>query len=458
MPSSALLDLLVDPEDCRDLLAAITGQDPGPKSKRDTLRALDEALIDLSAEHLISSLLRYCKRFSDLVEDICSILTQINTNISGTIQISDLEVGLNITPLRSGWAFEKEIRRTFDVTSASEAARSIDRLAKSISFFSLYGSPPHYEDSEIGSMLRKRAEIEMDMSDRILADMLRQKIYLVHPSDVAHIVNARNEVERAISKLPFAQNPPLQHAIKGLEHSLRILESRVRTMARIDALSATPRMSKMYAKISEVLATIETIFVENAEAKRTELMLADFVRTEFWRQRWRIYEIWILTLVIRFTLQYGAAIELLNIESGVWVLRYARASRPCAVAHLGAKDLYLYYQLHIADCPESNSGMPDIILAEEGIRGATAILVIDPKHGRSYTRGTVRKTLNRYRRLLEADLTAIVNYYEHPSYPFLHFADGTHQSILASGAQPDSLVIKRLESAINGVLLARGYV
>jgi hypothetical protein len=193
-------------------------------------------------------------------------------------------------------------------------------------------------------------------------------------------------------------------------------------------------------------------------AKRVEAGLAEFFRTEFWRHRWRIYELWTLTLVFQVVEQQGGTIELVGVRDGVWNLRYGRASEPCAVVHFStAGDLYVCYQLFRGGRVGREASMPDIALLDGPTADARAIAVLDPKHGMSYRRGRVWKTLRRYHAAYRASVTVINNYYEHPSYRFAHFADGGSHQIMASGVRPSSQPTAQLELVLRQALVNRGY-
>ena len=140
-----------------------------------------------------------------------------------------------------------------------------------------------------------------------------------------------------------------------------------------------------------------------------------------------------------------------GVQEGVWNLRYGRSEAPAATCDIDDTPLDVYYQLHVRS--DRGADMPDI-----AVIGDQPILVLDPKHGRSYTRSKVQRVLTRYAEGFAATLTAIVNYYPMPAYPFEVTQQGNRRWLLASGIAPGSSGVQRLELLIRDAVLASGHI
>ena len=137
---------------------------------------------------------------------------------------------------------------------------------------------------------------------------------------------------------------------------------------------------------------------------------------------------------------------------------FATDARPrsCAVAHFDSGDLDIYYQFYKTD-DRGRSSMPDILLMQSDKAGPQALVVVDPKHGRSYSKGRVSRTLRRYSKEHDAVLTAVVNYYPVAGYQFKHQADGVRHTVLASDVQPGSQATQLFELVLAEILTASNF-
>lgn len=189
-----------------------------------------------------------------------------------------------------------------------------------------------------------------------------------------------------------------------------------------------------------------------AEAERAREGVGDFLRSHFWRQRWRIYEIWLLTKTIDLLERTGAEITLQGVYQGIWHLRYGQNDSPVAIARYPNGALKVFYQY--IDRSGDSGDMPDIFIADADNR---AFLVLDPKHGRSYRRSTVQSVLTRYHNKFHAAITTIVNYYSMKSYQYDIAVSPGHIWLLASGVAPGTIEEQRLEYLIQDTACARGY-
>ena len=211
-------------------------------------------------------------------------------------------------------------------------------------------------------------------------------------------------------------------------------------------------VSALHNALSVLLSQLTALVAEVNAGRRAKQDCSDFLPHGILeKQRWRIYELWLLVHVLAALRDSGARLCLNGVQDGVWALHYGRAEAPVATCHLGDMPLKVYYQLHSRS--EDGADMPDI-----AVIGTDTIVVIDPKHGRSYTRSKVQRVLTRYAASFSAALTAIVNYYPMRSYQFELTSQGDSRWLLASGIAPASVGVQRLDLLIRDAVLSTGCV
>src|SRR5206468_2020149 len=93
----------------------------------------------------------------------------------------------------------------------------------------------------------------------------------------------------------------------------------------------------------------------------------------------------------------GGRIALFGVEKGVWTLQYSRSNAPVASCQIGDKHLDIYYQLYEkarkkTETFEQKADMPDIAIRR---RDGAYLFILDPKHGRTYSRPRVKGVLDR---------------------------------------------------------------
>jgi hypothetical protein len=287
--------------------------------------------------------------------------------------------------------------------------------------------------------------------------MFRRQVWVVEADDVDEIQSLAEHLTTFASELPLSRFPELESAFESLVSDVDDLLMEVRARCKlVSEWGLTEEVQALISDADDCLDRTRNFVQVSTPSMRVEAALADFLRTEFWRHRWRIYEVWVLTNTIRCLTRQGGEVELFDVSDGVWHIRYGRAAQPCAVSHFDTGDVYLYYQFYGSD-KHGPSTMPDIMLSEGLADESQTLAVIDPKHGRSYRKGRVLGTLRRYSRRYNAILTAIVNYYPVSSYEFNHVADGTRHSILASDVRTSSRSSQQFEQVMAEILTSRGY-
>src|SRR5271157_2097786 len=114
MPVASFSELLVDPDDRLDFLEAVgaAGETPHSLSPQETARRISGLVDQMSPEDLVSNLSRFSHRFAAMLDDICRVFEMARTPGIGQCQLRVLDDALNMSALRSTWAFDPDGRIT----------------------------------------------------------------------------------------------------------------------------------------------------------------------------------------------------------------------------------------------------------------------------------------------------------------------------------------------------------
>lgn len=174
----------------------------------------------------------------------------------------------------------------------------------------------------------------------------------------------------------------------------------------------------------------------------------NFHNLEIWKQRWRVYELWVLTRVLSLMLDLGATVsDASRIVDGLWNLKFSRDTKPVLSLELEGEVIDIHYQLY-----QSRTGagdMPDLAVS---IRGRRFIAIIDPKHGKSYRHLDLVSVCERYATSFDPHLSLICNYFETPAIANIQSAS---RAMVVYGLKPSSVKsINVFERALIGALQA----
>ena len=440
--SPKLAQLLTDPAEIGDLLESYGVEAPASPSEA---RAKLLTILDGVGEEAV---LRACYElagdFSRMASDITNLFAGFG--VTGQIQLDTTKLDLPSSGLDSSWAFSGTEISAGDVELRAEAiAVAIKDAATRIESDGLLSTESREETTSYGDQLR--ADPLTNPIWRSISGSVRSEYYNAgSENDLRLLKAALADIEIQQSQAPFA--PPIRAAMDTWLQSaytcITLLES-----SELTSNNPSPRVVAACDDVRLMAQQARQLAEETAEAERVEGGFRDFLRTDFWFQRWRVYELWVLARVLGVLRLAGGEVRFLRTEGGVWNLSYGRDESPvaCATFPNGNVDVFYQYFEKVGE----GADMPDIAL-RDGNRSYLA--VIDPKHGKSYRREVVERVLRRYDQHFRARLTAIVNYYPMPSYPFNGYHIDTRQVLLTSDLRPGSTPLRRFEIALEDVLLA----
>jgi hypothetical protein len=445
MRLNRLAELLRDPGDFMDLLEAY-GEPVPPQSGAARQRLLEIAQY-VGEARMLATLFDFASAFAGLSREIFDFCTEHGTAIRGQVQIGIEKSVLRESSLDSSWAFVPTV--SWD----DEAEQRAHAIAAAFLEMSKRIEPENIIRSEQEDI--SPHGLAGDPFEEVVRPMLRRRRHVdrVHRGDLQALRQAAELLSNTQGTLAAATLPAgLASALAEIEGHCRTTLLALHPVGVTGEAEMNPTLAGICDEIQVLCSQAENLAADTSLAERAERGFGDFLRSEFWPQRWRIYELWLLVRTLK-VLASGGEVELHGIENGVWNLSYGSARSPCASVTYPEGSADVYYQLLRSS--EHGGEMPDIAVLPRS--GEGALFILDPKHGASYHRHKVQKVLSRYVRAFESDLTAVVNYTPMKSYEFDLGRSGARRWILASGVGPDTPAMRRLELQLEDVLLARGY-
>ena len=191
MPAEHFSELLVDPDDRLDFLEAVgaAGETPHSLSPQETARRINRLAGQMSPEDLVSNLSRFGQGFAAMLDDILRVLEGVATPVIGQCQLRVLDDDLNMSALRSTWAFDPDGKISVGGVDETLLASRIAELASTVDFWDLMSPRYELEETPMSEMLRLDAF--MDPAEELIADMFRNPTYQVSAADMATLWGTR---------------------------------------------------------------------------------------------------------------------------------------------------------------------------------------------------------------------------------------------------------------------------
>jgi hypothetical protein len=472
-PQKSLTELLTDNEEAGDLLELYGIE---VSDKKQTKQRLEQLVAQIGEDQLLASLFELASGFALMAQEVFDLALEAGVGIQGQVLLPTQGAPLALSALDSGWAFSSASPMNTDVNERAHAL--IGRLSGIVDALDpeqLVQTVTETYETSLGRSLSRSPDPQDRIISRILRTERTRDYEIFSEADKRGVASALSALNQARSHLSGVNLPA------GLKATFDELEIRCQTildaMAQAEAREGKPNpiVRALADEIQLVSIRLRELAEETGEAVRAEGGFRDFLKSDFWFQRWRIYELWVLCRVLRTLQRVGGTISFRRVINGVWHLKYGRDYEPIATCEIGGRHLDLYYQLYRTDrgatgLPDKKvADMPDIALFERASASnaytdteppslGRTIAVIDPKHGLSFSYKRVDEVLTRYAQQFRADLTAVVNYYPKRSYPFNLSILREQRLILASGVAPGSVSGRRLELSLEDTLLSRHLV
>ncbi len=417
--------------DARDVIALLDAEE------REALRAEQGGndLTDVEAYDAGSLLQWLAVRrtpFVKMAAGVCAMLTSLESSLRGNVSFIVLaeqgaDLSVDFRPQMRG-AIATALRM-----SALETAVGLERKLQETrqrvrQLCDNFRPLPVSRPNSTGKRLRDMAAAARDPRERLLREVQAQHFSLpqleFNPTDVAamgRVAAAATDLQALAERLVGGAKSVSGFAAKDGDRAASLIRSvRQMTKATADkAAQARARRSQEYPPVGRrmdesrymgterSIAALKSALLAASEAEQAAGDLFDFFSLEFWQQRWRLYELWIMAQVLEwFTKRGGIVCDSSRIVEGRWLLKFSSDSRPVlGLQHMGGY-FDLYYQYLEAGSQRAN--MPDIALK---MRDGSFIAVLDPKHGETYSRHDLNEVCRRYAAAFAPAASCVMNYF-----------------------------------------------
>jgi hypothetical protein len=412
---------LLDAEEQEQLAAALSA---GSEPSEDSVDAFSGVSMTLLLREVLSLRMPFVRMLNELIE----LLQYIEASVAGNVEFIVIPDGHREFRLAVGPQMREKVATAMDANRLIQGGAPIeDRLSKLqrcimellnvIKPTRVRKSDPLLEarrkaQSQFPSHLVERARVQ----NEFLSANLEHDVNVYHTEDVqamhalvGELQKASELCERLIAS--SKQTPSIAAIVPILRRLIGDGTGKANTMARSrdsDRHSQRSRDVVQHFKRchDSLTAFQEALLAASQFADGTE-KLKDFFTFNFWKERWRIYELWVLAHVVNLLKRQGARVsDCSRVQNGRWTLKYGKDKNPILKLSTNAKELEIYYQ-YFQDS-ENGGDMPDIAVK---IANRDFALVIDPKHGYRGRDSELRRVATNYANQFKPLLSCAVNYF-----------------------------------------------
>lgn len=386
----------------------------------------DVSLSDQSNSQIVSTIVQLRLPFIKMMHEITELLDQLGASIRGNVRFvvlpdADHFLSIDFGPqARKAMATALNAKLLTDHSRAiADRAADLDRNVRALCD-NIRAMPVERYDNT-GQMLKARSaqfpSSPNAFRDAWLADhMFKRRLHEYNPQDK----QALRPVAEKIGHL----DQLLRRLLRDANDMNGMVPTLLTQIGRVQAVIATklnagpvsvgyplPPRSANDGQFSQAIKRADMLeeailtasdFVQSLDA------LYDFLNLEIWKQRWRVYELWVLSRALLNLTRMGAQIvDTTRIIDGSWRLKFTKDSRPILSLDMGGQAIDCFYQYY--QSREDVGDMPDIAFR---IPNGRFIAVVDPKHGESYSRRDLNEVCKRYASAFKPYLSCVVNYFD----------------------------------------------
>ncbi|QEL22934.1 hypothetical protein FQV39_10400 [Bosea sp. F3-2] len=418
--------------------------DPGEQTT--FLSAMDTSRSELSDRFTASELLNWIVQqrsaFVLMAADIAGFLTRIEASLKGNVEFIVANQNGNDVQI----AFGPQIRSLLLVAASwvRQATPDIDKqleiIKREVAALSRDARPTFVKrDQGIGRQLRDLGDQTGSPIWHMQANLMQRSEREVHPSDIRVMREVRDALALAQQRLEaqLADHP----AADAVTQPLRTMGGQIATALR----QIEGKASREYGgpptrldmrrgrHIELAIGEIESLARQALQMDATGSEVLEAMGLALWKERWRIYELWILCSVCMTFANGCEQIDTLDrINDGRWTLKYTRDPKPAIAFAIGDRWIDLYYQYFQKGTDRAN--MPDIALRDRTSRRWLAI--VDPKMGETYSAKDHQEVCLRYADAFDAQMSAIASYF--PEEASVETLAHERSALIFSGLRPAS--------------------
>jgi len=412
---------LLDAEEQEQLATALSA---GSEPSEDSVDPFSGVSMTLLLREVLSLRMPFVRMLNELVE----LLKYIEASVEGNVQFIVIPDGHREFRLAVGPQMREKVATAMDANRLIQGGAPIeDRLSKlkrCIMGLLNVIKPKRVRESnplleakrEAQSLLPPHLAEKARLQNEFLSDNLEHDVYVYHTEDVQALRALVGELQKA-SELCERLIASSKHtpSIAAIVPTLRRLIGDGTDKADKMARSLDDRNAQRNREVVQhfnrshewLKAFQEALFAASQFADGTE-NLKDFFNFNFWKQRWRIYELWVLAHVLNLLRRQGARVsDSSRVKDGLWTLKYGKDKKPILKLSTNAIELEIYYQ-YVQDS-ENGGDMPDIAVK---IANGDFALVIDPKLGYLDKNSELRRVAKNYANQFKPLLSCAVNYFD----------------------------------------------
>lgn len=432
-----------------------------PKSLNDPAFLND--VLQLSATTLLSTIVRLRRPFIQMLHDVYQFMEKKEASGRTTTRAVILPSARNDLQLLFDQAMKEAIATALNNRIVSTSIDSLEKRARELKDL----IARHIKNIH-GSSVRSETDVSRAMRYdprlKAVARNFDRHRYVYHPKDYKLVESFQRELRDIIDKLDrliqeLKEDDRIlletaQSIFENLRSGLRAVRNKAQEMETLqprhrDRDEPDKEIDENeWEKLLEKTRVLKEEILAACDFQTSATSICDFLNLELWRERWRIYELWILTHLLQLfeNLDFKADIST-RVSDEVWSLKFSKDRHPVALLLGDNVVLEVYYQLYSSG--EHGGDMPDIAIKK---KDGKFLLILDPKHGKSYDRDELVDLAKRYADAFSANLTAIHNFYL-MSYVYEVVSENP-RCLIVSDIRPGSNTIEKLDRDIISIVPA----
>lgn len=273
-------------------------------------------------------------------------------------------------------------------------------------------------DSSAGRLIRQQAQLNPNPTQRYAGDMAANM--LARSSNEYNTIDFRDleEIEGAISSLldRLTKSANFQtessESIQQLRGTHISIETKLfRTRGYLSSGYPVGRKltENTVANTKNKIEKLREALISASDLTPTRNDIFDCMSLEFWKQRWRLYELWLLARCCHILIETSDEHDFANrIVDGRWDLKFTKDENPILQSSICGEKFALYYQYFSSGVDRGN--MPDIAIQQSSENHW--IVILDPKSGKTYTKRQLDEVCIRYSNAFSASLSCVANYFQ----------------------------------------------
>jgi hypothetical protein len=430
-------------------------------------RAFEKSIAAFSATTLLQVIVRLRMSTIEMLKDIYQFLEQEHTTGRTTVRAVLLPDAQDALQKLFSSAMKEALVTALDRKDMLSSIDGLERLAEELRML----VTAQMEDIK-GASVRRGTHISdtIDKSGLLnpfhpdrrkweyIAHHFAKQIVVYDPQDIERVQTFSEDFEAffikvedilyafekdALSAARLVQTvreelEAIQQALQGKLYHMKVEQAqRGETREEID--------EPEWEELLEKTRVFKETFLAACHFEMQASLLYDFLNLDLWRERWRIYELWMLTHLLQLFQGLGFTVDTQpRVKRGVWNLKFTKDKNPIALLHGQGVNLKVYYQLYSKEAKGGN--MPDIAIQKEDKK---YLVILDPKYGESYKREELEKVGLRYANATKfsPDLTVIHNFYAMSSYTY-DVISTNPRCLLVSNVRPGSSATAALDAEI----------